>query len=542
MVLVGARASLPAEPVVHTVVARHAALHPDRIALTCGLDVRWSYRRLNARANQLAHYLRARQIGRGSIVGVCIDRTPELMVAILGILKAGASYVPLDPTYPDQRLKLMTSQLPRIELVAVMPPTRELIAGPASLDLSEIAGQLDDQPATDPQAGTVGADLCYVVFTSGSTGTPKAVAINHRGWYNLLNWLKVEYHLGPQAGSLALSSFGFDISQRGLMAPLFTGAPVHLLPSRHFDASLAYRLIGGLDARTLHCAPSTLYLLVERELATGGDMLHGISHVFIGGEPMSAGRVAEWARRPGNNVALLHQYGVAECTDVASSHLMVDYEAYGRAPLPAGRPVYNTEIQLLDENLREVPDGQTGEICITGTSVGDGYLNATPADAQRFVTIERDGAAVRLYRTGDRGYATPDSELIVVGRVDAQVKIRGMRIDLGDIEVAMRRHPRVRDVAVLALRDASGETGLIAAVLPAGGPIEMRGLRRDLLATLPRNMVPQQVVEVGEFPLNPNGKIDRLALARVLRPGGQPPGHGHQAQPAEPQATQISVD
>lgn len=519
MVLHGSRLSQPADPQVHAVFARHARRHPERVALTCGVDLHWTYGQLNARSNQFAHYLRSRDIGRGSVVGVCIDRSPELMVAILGVLKAGAAYVPLDPTYPDERLQLMISQLPQMELVATTAATGSLIRDTERLDLPELASRLDALPTTDPQPAGAGDDLCYVVFTSGSTGTPKATAVRHQGWHNLLDWLRVEYRLGPRSGNLAVSSFGFDISQRGLMAPLFTGAPVHLLPSRNFDVSMAYRLIGDLSVRTLHCAPSTLYLLVEREMSGGGDTLTGLSHVFIGGEPMQARRTREWAARPGNTCLLLHQYGVAECTDVASSHPMLDYEAYLDGPLPAGRPVYNTEIQLLDADLTEVPDGEVGEICISGISVGAGYLNAEPADHERFTIVDRGGQPVHLYRTGDRGYATPQSELVVVGRVDAQVKVRGMRIDLGDVEAALRRHPQIRDVAVVATRGADGETDLIAAILPAAQPIELRALRRDLMQTLPRNMVPYQFVEVGEFPLSPNGKIDRQALSRSLRPG-----------------------
>jgi D-alanine--poly(phosphoribitol) ligase subunit 1 len=527
MTLTGSRADLPAQPIAHQNFEVHAALHPGQIAVTCGADRR-TYGELDASANQFARYLSSLGAGRGSIIGVCIDRSVDLMVAILGILKAGAAYVPLDPAYPRDRLRFMVAQLPQMKLIAVAGETLHLIGGDTGrtcLDLPSLAGQLSLLPVSRLPSAISGDDLCYAVFTSGSTGTPKATAVRHVGWYNLLNWLQIEYRLGPHSANLMLSSFGFDISQRSLMTPLFTGATLHLLPSRSFDIAMAYRLIRDLGVRTLHCAPSTLYLLVERETATRGQALAGLNYVFIGGEPLTARRVTDWARRDSNSCVLLHQYGVAECTHVASSHPMTDFDGYATGPVPVGRPVYNTEIHLLADDLTEVPAGETGEICISGTSVGAGYLNAAPTDYEKFVLVERDGETARMYRTGDRGYATPAGELVVIGRIDAQVKIRGMRIDLGDVEHAVRSHPDVRDVTVLALRAGDGDLALVAFYIPADGSTDKHALRRDLLDTLPRNMVPQDLVELAAFPLNPNGKVDRQALAekvQMLAPSGVP--------------------
>ncbi|MEV8597870.1 amino acid adenylation domain-containing protein [Streptomyces sp. NPDC052012] len=519
MVLTGAKVPLPDERIAHRVFESHAARHPHRTALTCG-DERLTYGELNARANRVAHYLSSAGVTRGSVVGVCIDRSSSVLVStILGVLKTGAAYVPLDPSYPEERLRLMISQLPGMRMVAAGAQTRALVDGLHGrvVDMEDPALRLERFAATDPSVPIDSGDLCYVVFTSGSTGTPKATAVRHEGWFNLLNWLTVEYGLDHESANLLVSSFGFDISQRSLMTPLFTGAPLHLLPSRSFDVALAYRLIGELGVRTLHCAPSTLYLLVDRETDTGGDVLTGLRYVFIGGEPMSAARVREWATREGNTCLLLHQYGVAECTDVASSHRMVDYASYTAGPMPAGPPVYNTEIHILDGDLKELPAGEVGEICISGVSVGAGYLNAGPEARARFVTVERDGTAVRLYRTGDQGCATESGELVVVGRLDHQVKIRGMRIDLGDVEHAVRRHQDVRDVVVVPVHSGKNDTRLVALVIPAADRFDERALRRDLLGTLPRNMVPQQFVTRETFPLNPNGKIDRKALAGSLQ-------------------------
>jgi amino acid adenylation domain-containing protein len=519
-VLCGRQVGLPGEPALHEVVSGHARRRPDSPALTCGPDVRLSYAQLDARASQFAHYLRGAGIGRGSIVGVCVDRSAELMIAILGILKAGAAYVPLDPTYPADRLRLMLSQLPQMGLIAVTPATAELVPGAEHLDMAALAPRLDELPEAAPPGEPRGDDLCYVVFTSGSTGTPKAVSIDHRGWYNLLLWLQDEYGLGPDSSGLVISSFGFDLTQRALMLPLFNGACLHLLPGRYPDARLAYRLISDMGVATVHCAPSMIYLLAEREGERAG-ALSGLTYLFSGGEPLNVGRIAGWATSTGNGCKVANVYGVAECTDISSAHLLADFPGYLSGPLPAGRAIHNTAVLVLTPGeLPEVPDGETGEICVTGTGVGPGYLNASPADARRFTTIGQNGSAVRMYRTGDLGYVRRDGELILVGRVDAQVKVRGTRVDLGDVEAAIRRHPLVRDVAVLALPDDSGETGLVAALLPANGKVDTRDLRRDLLDALPTSMIPQQFFEVSDFPLNPNGKIDRPALARRLEVGG----------------------
>ncbi|MGP3689020.1 amino acid adenylation domain-containing protein [Streptomyces sp. IBSNAI002] len=520
MSLKGRQLPLPDDLLVHHVFEAHVRRAPDQTALTCG-DERVTYAELNERANRFAHHLLGLGAGRGSVIGVCLDRTPDLLTAILGILKAGAAYVPLDPTYPAQRLRLMVSQLDVLKFNVASAETRELIADAPGelLAIDELGTELALQPATDPVVDLASDDLCYVVFTSGSTGTPKATAVRHDGWYNLLEWLRVEYGLGPHSSGLTVSSFGFDISQRGLMAPLFCGAALHLLPSRVFDTGMAHRLIAAHGVRQLHCAPSTLYVLIDYERALGGDALTRVGHVFIGGEPLNVARIEEWATRPGNTCVLLHQYGVAECTDVATSHVLADYPRYKGAATPVGEPVYNTEIHLLDEDLAGVPDGETGEICISGRSVSAGYLNASPADSARFTSIETPGGPLRIYRTGDRGYLTPDAELVVVGRSDAQVKIRGMRMDLGDVEHGVRGHGLVQDAVVLALPDGSGELGLVGFVLPVEGAVlEPRTLSQDLLRTLPRNMVPQAFTVLDAFPLNPNGKTDRRALAALARP------------------------
>ncbi|MFF4188231.1 amino acid adenylation domain-containing protein [Streptomyces sp. NPDC001691] len=518
MILQGKRVDLPPAPVVHHQVEAHARNTPDAVAVFYAGE-RVTYAELNARANRFAHYLLSRGHGRGAKVGVCLDYSVDLLVAILGTLKAGAAYVPFDPAYPSVRLQLLLNQVPDLALIVASPATAALVesASVDVIDLAPLAEQLASLPDTDPGTPVTGDDVCYAVFTSGSTGTPKLTAVRHEGWFNLMNWLKLEYGLHNGSNNLVVSAFGFDLSQRALMTPLFCGATQHLMATRNFDAMMAYRMLSEHDIRVVHCASSTLYLLVDWETARGGDALARLDYVLFGGEALKVERLTNWARREGNTCTLLHQYGVAECTDVATSYDLADYRPGEHDIAPVGRPAYNTDIHLLDEELNEVGPGEQGEICISGASVGAGYLNGSGPENAKFTTLVVDGAERRLYRTGDRGQVNGEGELVVLGRMDAQVKVRGMRIDPTDIERALGRLVGVREAAVVVTYTEAGDAELTAFVVPTGGDLSEDDLRTRLLWTLPRNMVPARFVNILRIPLSPHGKVDRAALADAFR-------------------------
>ncbi|MFH7596854.1 amino acid adenylation domain-containing protein [Streptomyces racemochromogenes] len=520
MILQGKRVALPPAPVVHGQFEAHARATPDAVAVFRA-GHRVTYAELDARANRFAHLLLARGAGRGATVGVCLDYSADMLVAILGTLKAGAAYVPFDPAYPPARLRLLLDRVPGLALIVASPATAPLI-GPAPVEVvgfEELAAPLAALPATSPGVEVTGDDVCYAVFTSGSTGTPKLTAVRHEGWFNLMNWLKLEYGLHAGSHNLVVSAFGFDLSQRALMTPLFCGATQYLMASRNFDPMLAYRMLDEHDIRTVHCASSTLYLLVDWETARGGDALTRLDYVLFGGEPLKTERLAHWARREGNGCTLLHQYGVAECTDVATSYDLARHRPGAQEVAPVGRPAHNTDIHLLDEALRPVEAGEQGEICISGTGVGAGYLGAAGPENAKFTTVEVDGAPRRLYRTGDRGYVNEDGDLVVLGRIDAQVKVRGMRIDPADVERALGRLAGVREAAVAVTYTGSGDAELSAFVVPAGEDLAEDELRARLLEDLPRNMVPARFRNIPRIPLSPHGKVDRAALADAIARG-----------------------
>ncbi|WP_393916785.1 amino acid adenylation domain-containing protein [Halostreptopolyspora alba] len=504
-------------PVVHKQFEAHTEATPDAVAVFCG-GHRVTYAELNAKANQFARFLVGRGHGRGAKVGVCLDYSIDMVVAILGTLKAGSAYVPLDPSYPAARLELLLRQIPDA-LVVASRATVGLVESEAVevISFEQLSDHLADLPVTGPEVPVTGDDVCYAVFTSGSTGTPKLTGVRHEGWFNLLNWLMREYRLHRGSNNLVVSAFGFDLSQRSLMMPLFCGATQYLMASRNFDVAMAYRMLTQHEIRTVHCASSTLYLLVDWETARGGEALTRLDYVLFGGEPLKFERILGWARREGNTCTLLHQYGVAECTDVATSYDLADYRSDEHDIAPVGRPAYNTEIHILDERMRAVGAGECGEICISGTSVGVGYLNDTGPESERFTTVVVDGAPRRLYRTGDRGYVSQAGELVVLGRMDAQVKVRGMRIDPTDIERALGRLAGVREAAVVTSHTDSGESELVAFVVPAGDDLAENDVRPRLLETLPRNMVPARFINIPRIPLSPHGKVDRAALVDAFR-------------------------
>lgn len=479
MILQGKRIALPSSPVVHEQFEAHAGATPDADAVFCA-GQRMTYGELNAKANQFAHFLAERGHGRGAKVGVCLDYSIDMVVAILGTLKAGAAYVPFDPAYPAARLQLLLGQVPDLALIVASRTTVGLVASAAVevIDVEQVTGHLSGLPVTNPDVAVTGDDLCYAVFTSGSTGTPKVTGVRHEGWFNLLNWLALEYGLHRGSRNLVVSAFGFDLSQRSLMMPLFCGATQYLMASRNFDAAMAYRMLAEHEIRTMHCASSTLYLLVDWETARGGEALSRLDYVLFGGEPLHVERIADWARREGNRCTLLHQYGVAECTDVASSYDLAGYRPGEHDIAPVGGAAYNTEIHVLDERMRGVGVGEHGEICISGASVGAGYLNGSGPESARFTTIVVDGASRRLYRTGDRGYVNEGGDLVVVGRMDAQVKVRGMRIDPTDVERALGRLAGVQQAAVVTAYNDSGDAELVAFIVPAGGELAENDVRR----------------------------------------------------------------
>jgi amino acid adenylation domain-containing protein len=504
---------------VHQQFEQRTSDAPDKTALVYE-DIRWSYGVLNERANQLAHYLRREGIKAGDAVGICVGRTPELILAVLGVLKSGACYVPIDPSYPVDRILMIAEDVPQMRLMLASRETRARVESRPILALDEEWGSISGLPSSNPEAGAGEQDLAYIVFTSGSTGRPKATAVTHLGWSNLLYWFVNEFSISSEDRCLLVSSFGFDLTQRAMTMPLVAGGELHLLPEKHFDRGFMVGALQQNEITLINCSPSLFY-----PVAQGAAELPALRCVFLGGEAIAASRIEAWARRH-PHTAIVNVYGVAECSDVSTWYSLHDYQRYMASSVPLGTPIYNTAVHVADETLTAVAPGEVGEICLGGIGVGKGYVNDAALTAERFVEAPSYfRTAGTVYRTGDLGKILPDGTLGYVGRVDHQVKIRGMRIELEEIEAALRRCPGVRDAVVTKRIFAEGDERIVAFLVEddaaenGQGPITAKRLRQELKRTLPEWMVPNLFLAMRELPLNPNGKVDRSALSQIeIRP------------------------
>ncbi|HLM58539.1 MAG TPA: amino acid adenylation domain-containing protein [Pyrinomonadaceae bacterium] len=475
---------------------------PDAVALVFE-DERISYGELNARANQLAHHLRRLGAGPETLVGVLMRRTAEMVVALLGILKAGAAYVPLDPDYPQGRLAYMLADadvpvlLTQESLRASVPGQRAQV-----FCLDTQREMLARQSSADPPPTLSSADgLAYVIYTSGSTGKPKGVAISHRSAVTLLQWARATFSAEELRGVLASTSVCFDLSVFELFAPLGVGGKVILA-----ENALALPTLPAADEVTLvNTVPSAM-----AELVRMSGLPRSVRCVNLAGEPLKNSLVQQvYAREHVRRV--LNLYGPSEDTTYST---FACHERGATGEPTIGRPIANTQIYLLDEHLEPVPVGVAGELHIGGAGLARGYLRRPRLTAEKFIPSpfgERPGE--RLYKTGDMARYLSDGDIEFLGRLDHQVKVRGFRIEPGEIESAMAEHAAVREAVVVTREAATGDAALVAYVVWDGGvPPPFGELRRFLSARLPEYMIPSAFVSLGALPLSPNGKLDRRAL------------------------------
>ncbi|XYH97209.1 amino acid adenylation domain-containing protein [Sorangium sp. So ce1128] len=495
------RRDYPSRPCLPELLAEQAARTPHAIAATCGRD-HLTYEELNARANRLAHHLRRQGVGPETLVGLCVERSLEMLVGLLGILKSGAAYVPLDPAYPRERLRAMQedSRLPLLltqeRLLPALPDT-----GARAICLDRDWPAIAGAPDRDPTPRAREEDLAYVIYTSGSTGRPKGVMVRHGGVTNFL--LSMKELLAPPADVvvLATTSVSFDIAVLELFLPLLAGGRVVLAGREDAaDGERLSALLATSGATWMQATPTGWKMLLD----SGSPRIAGLT-VLCGGEAFPR----ELARRLLDaGVSPWNLYGPTETTVWSSLHRVTS-----DGPIPLGSPIANTEIHVLDRQLAPAPIGVAGEVYIGGAGLARGYLDRPDLTAERFVPdpfSQEPGR--RLYRTGDLARTRRDGSLDFLGRADHQLKIRGYRIEPGEIEAQLRAHPGVRDAVVVALED-TGIHRLVAYVIPErGAALTADGLRSSLRERLPEPMVPSAYVWLDELPLTPNGKLNRKAL------------------------------
>ena len=478
---------------------------PRRHALHCA-DVRWTYGELEARANRIAHSLRARGIGRGTLVGLALSRSPDMIASVLGVLKAGAGYVPLDPSYPVQRLSFMAGDASLAALVVddVAPGWFEDANAVLSLaaDMAEIEAQPATRLARDERSGASGS-VAYVIYTSGSTGQPKGVRVPHRTTSNLLTSMQRVPGIDKDDRLVAVTTLSFDIAFVELMLPLCAGAEVVIAnPEQVRDGAALRALIEDSGATVLQATPSGWRILLD-----SGWSGHPRFKAITGGEPLTVDLAEALLSRCGE---VWNGYGPTETT-VYSTYWRV---AAPRRGIFIGEPIANTDVRILDARGMQCPTGVPGEITIGGAGVSLGYLGRPEMTAERFIVDDwsRQPGALR-YRTGDRGRWRADGNIEHLGRLDFQVKVRGYRIEPGEIESALTALPEVARAVVVAREERAGDTRLVAYVVPrADTSLDAAAVRARLKQELPDYMVPQHVVLLDAIPQLPNGKVDRKSL------------------------------
>ncbi|HEY0022709.1 MAG TPA: non-ribosomal peptide synthase/polyketide synthase [Longimicrobium sp.] len=518
-------AEYPADACLHELVEAQAERTPNAVAVVFE-DRSLTYAKLNARANRLAHHLRSLGVVPDARVAVCVERSAEMVVALLAVMKAGGAYVPLDPGHPAERLEYMLADsAPAAVLAQTHFRDRVEHTGVPVLEMGADRPEWGDHPATDPAiGGLTPAHLAYVIYTSGSTGRPKGVAVPHRGVVNLLRSMRETVAMEPADRLLAVTTYAFDISVLEIFLPLLHGAATIVLPrERAADPAALAEAIRAYAPTVMQATPATWRMLVSAEWAGAPEM-----RALCGGEALPAELASAVRSRVG---ALWNVYGPTETT-IWSTSQAVRGDSAGGGQVPIGRPVANTRVYVLDAAGEPVPVGVAGELYIGGAGVVRGYLGRPELTAERFVADPFSRApGARMYRTGDLTRWRPDGTIEYLGRTDFQVKVRGFRIEPGEIEARLAEHPGVREAAVVAREDLPGDVRLVAYVV---GEADAEALRAHLATALPEYMVPAAYVRLDAFPLTPNGKLDRKALPA-------PEGDAYASRQYEEPAGKIEV-
>ncbi len=516
------RVELPPVTGIHQFLERTAALHPERPALITA-ERTLSHRELDRRANHLAWRLRALGAGPEVRVGLCADRSVEAIVALLGVLKTGAAYVPLDPTAPRERLLALLKEV-EAPLVLAQAPCVERVSGGGArvLRLEDFNDVLEGEPVRPLDVALSPEGAAYVLHTSGSTGQPKGVVVPHRALLNHLEAVRREYALSPEDRVLQFASLHFDVAAEELFPTLAAGAAVVLRRAGEVEPVDELRALIARSGVTVVNLPSPYWHEWVDELPRLAEALPpSVRLVVTGSQAPSPERLSRWRERVGAHVRWLNAYGPTEAT--ITSTVFEPRAEVERPRVPIGRPLAGIRLYLLDERLRPVPAGAPGELFIGGRGLARGYLGRPAATAESFIPDPfTDEPGARMYRTGDLARLLPDGNVEFLGRRDHQVKLRGYRIELGEVEAALERTAELREVAVLLRENSSEEARLEAYAVPATEGLTEGGLRERLGGMLPRYMVPARIVLLEALPRLPSGKVDRQALASMRAPEDRP--------------------
>jgi amino acid adenylation domain-containing protein len=522
---------------VHELIEAQARRRPDAVAVT-GEGRSLTYAALNARANRLARHLVRLGVGPERCVGIAVERTADMVVGLLAILKAGGAYLPLDPTYPPARLAYLVKDagvdvvVAHAAVAGRLPDTGAIHVALDGDGASVWKTESPEDLRPDERRGVLAGDtLSYVIYTSGSTGQPKGVMVTHANVVRLLAATEGWFGFGPDDVWTCFHSYAFDFSVWELWGALAYGGRVVIVPWESSRTPVAfYALLAHEGVTVLSQTPSAFQALSPVACGHSPEALARLRCVIFGGEALDFAQLAPWRAHFGDRgPALLNMYGITETTVHVTRHVVTDTR--GGAPSLIGEPIPDLALYVLDRDLEPVPAGGIGELYVGGAGLARGYLGRAGLTAERFVASPFR-AGERLYRSGDLARRRADGTVEYLGRADAQVKVRGFRIEPGEIESALRRHPGVAQAAVVLRSDGASGPRLVAYVVPAEGAADARALRASLAERLPEHMVPAAFVSLDRLPLTAHGKLDRAAL-----PAPETDGSGHVPPRTETEAT-----
>lgn len=471
-----------------------------------------TYEELNIKANHIAHKLVELGVEQDSVIGIMLDRSLELPIGILGVLKAGAAYLPIDPNYPNERINYLLSnsnvdiilKCSNNEFNFINENTRFVDIDTTLGDGTpiEMSGNLELKIPLE--------SLMYVLYTSGSTGDPKGVMVKRNSFMNLLNWYTNEFDMNPTDNVLLIAPISFDTAHKNLFAPLIKGGRLHLFESGMYDYNKMSDYINVHKITSVNCTPSGFYPLVDYNERTNFSRLITLKRIFLGGESINCKKLKPLVKSINFKGEIINTYGPTECTDLASFYRISNQEIEQLKVIPIGKPLNNVEIYIVDQEMNLVPIGITGELCIAGIGLARGYYNAPDLTREKFVEFPKI-TPKKVYKTGDMARWMPDGNIEFIGRKDNLTKIRGFRVEVGEIETCLMKHPDVDEVVVVAIEDTFG-TKVLSAYFVANVNITNSELRNFLIKSLPNFMVPTYFTQLKKMPLNQNGKIDRKAL------------------------------
>jgi amino acid adenylation domain-containing protein len=504
----GETVEYPKDKCIHNMFEEQVERTPDRIAVEYK-EEKLTYKELNERSNQLAHYLQENGVGPDVAVGLYTERSLEMVIGLLGILKAGGAYVPLDINNPKQRIDYMIENAK----ISVLLTQKKLINNLSITNISTTCIDSDwdkiskNLSISNPRSNVNPDNLLYIIFTSGSTGSPKAAGVYHKGFVNLMYWFINEYKLSENDEVLLITSLSFDLTQKNIFGPLMTGGILNLCGSELFDPEYILNTLSENKITWLNCTPSMFYTIIDQK-ENAYIRLNSLRYIFLGGEAVSIPKMKKWIQSPYFKTKIINLYGPTETTSVCSHYNVDNPQKYLEKNLPIGQPINNARIMIIDKNHNFLPIGIPGELCIAGEGVGAGYLNDEKQKKEKFVVINNN---IKIYKSGDLARLLPDGNIEFLGRLDHQVKIRGFRIELEEIDFVIKESQNIKN-AVTIVYDHKDQKYLISYVVPENQNVTSEQLKSFLKNKLPDYMIPPIIIMIKEMPLTPNGKINRFAL------------------------------